>query len=58
MFQISFAEFELISRSKILTTIMQVKGIKGGRASFPYAFTKQGIHAYDCFERRNNNERF
>ncbi|MBO6261983.1 MAG: ORF6N domain-containing protein [Bacilli bacterium] len=32
------------SRSQISTTIMQAKGIKGGRVYLPYAFTEQGIY--------------
>ena len=43
MFQISFAEFELISRSKILTSNMKVNN-RGGRTYLPYAFTEQGIY--------------
>ena len=44
MFQLNQEEVEQISRCKNFTTIMQVKGIKGGRTSFPYVFTEQGIY--------------
>ena len=40
---ISGAGLEKVSRSNFLTTI-QTKGIKGGRAYLPYAFTEQGIY--------------
>lgn len=40
MLDFHFAE---ISRSQFVTSI-QVKGIKGGRAYLPYAFTEQGIY--------------
>ena len=43
MFQLSSKEVEELSRSKKLTSI-QTKGIKGGRAYLPYAFTEQGIY--------------
>ena len=43
-FQLSKDEIIKISRSKILTSIMQTSGIKGGRAYLPYAFTEQGIY--------------
>ena len=42
-FQLNAEEVMELSRSKISTSI-QVKGIKGGRAYFPYAFTEQGIY--------------
>ncbi len=42
-FQLTREEIEELSRSKILTA-MQTKGIKGGRTSFPYAFTESGIY--------------
>ena len=42
-FQLSSYEVLELSRSKILTSI-QVKGVKGGRAYLPYAFTEQGIY--------------
>jgi hypothetical protein len=37
-------ESEQLTRSKKLTPIMQIKGMKGGRTSLPYAFTEQGIY--------------
>lgn len=43
-FQLTDAEIATLSRSKILTSIMQVKGVKGGRTYKPYAFTEQGIY--------------
>ena len=42
-FQLNAYEVLELSRSKILTSI-QVKGVKGGRSYFPYAFTEQGIY--------------
>ena len=42
-FQLDADEVLKLSRSKILTSI-QVKGVRGGRAYFPYAFTEQGIY--------------
>ena len=42
-FQLTYNEVVILSRSKNLTSI-QVKGIKGGRAYLPYAFTEQGIY--------------
>ena len=42
-FQLNADEVLELSRSKILTSI-QVKGVKGGRAYLPYAFTEQGIY--------------
>ena len=46
MFQITKVESEQLSRSKKSTAmpIMQTIGIKGGRTSYPYAFTEQGIY--------------
>ncbi len=44
MFQLNEEEVERISRCKNFTSIMQTKGIKGGRTSMPYAFTEQGIY--------------
>ncbi len=44
MFQLDQEEVEQISRCKNFTSIMQVKGVKGGRTSFPYVFTEQGIY--------------
>ena len=40
-FQLTKNELDKISRSKNLTTIIQVKGVKGGRVYLPYAFTEQ-----------------
>lgn len=40
----SSMESEEITRSKNLTSIMQAKGMKGGRTYRPYAFTEQGIY--------------
>ena len=42
-FQLNADEVLKLSRSKILTSI-QVKGVRGGRAYLPYAFTEQGIY--------------
>ena len=42
-FQLNAYEVLELSRSKILTSI-QVKGVKGGRAYLPYAFTEQEIY--------------
>ena len=42
-FQLNAEEVMELSRSKISTSI-QVKGVKGGRSYFPYAFTEQGIY--------------
>ena len=42
-FQLTYDEMLKLSRSQIVTSI-QVKGIKGGRAYLPYAFTEQGIY--------------
>ena len=42
-FQLNAGEVIELSRSKFLTS-MQVKGVKGGRSYFPYAFTEQGIY--------------
>ena len=42
-FQLNDKEIADLSRSKFLTSI-QVKGVKGGRAYKPYAFTEQGIY--------------
>ncbi len=44
MFQLNQKEVEQISRCKNFTSIMQVKGIKGGRTYFPFVFTEQGIY--------------
>ena len=43
MFQLTREEIEEISRCKNFTSI-QTKGVKGGRAYLPYAFTEQGIY--------------
>lgn len=42
-FQLTASEIDVLSRSNFLTS-MQVKGMKGGRSYFPYAFTEQGIY--------------
>lgn len=42
-FQLTLAEVEELSRSKNLTS-MQMKGMKGGRTSLPWAFTEAGIY--------------
>ncbi len=42
-FQLNADEVVELSRSKFLTS-MQVKGVRGGRSYFPYAFTEQGIY--------------
>ena len=42
-FQLNAYEVLELSRSKFSTSI-QVKGVKGGRAYLPYAFTEQGIY--------------
>ena len=44
MFQLTAEEAFLLSRSIFPTSIMQTKGVKGGRAYLPYAFTEQGIY--------------
>ena len=43
MFQLNYDEVLELSRCNFCTSI-QVKGIKEGRAYFPYAFTEQGIY--------------
>ena len=43
-FQLTNEEVEKISRSQNVMTIMQTKGLKGGRVYLPYAFTEQGIY--------------
>ena len=43
-FRISKAESEYLSISQNVTAIMQIIGAKGGRTSFPYAFTEQGVY--------------
>ena len=42
-FQLTNKEIEYLSRCKNFTA-MQIKGIKGGRTSNPYAFTEEGIY--------------
>lgn len=42
-FQLTREEAEELSMSQNVTSI-QVKGVKGGRAKLPYAFTEQGIY--------------
>ncbi len=44
MFQLTLEETENLSRSIFSTSIMQTKGMKGGRTYYPYAFTEQGIY--------------
>ena len=46
MFQLSEIESEQLSRCKKCTAmpIMQTIGKKGGRTSYPYAFTEQGVY--------------
>ena len=43
MFQLNSNEVLELSRCNFCTSI-QVKGVKGGRSYFPYAFTEQGIY--------------
>ena len=43
MFQLNSNEVFELSRCNFCTSI-QVKGVKGGRSYFPYAFTEQGIY--------------
>ncbi len=43
MFIINKDELEIVARSQNVTALMQMKGIKGGRTSLPYAFTIDGI---------------
>lgn len=42
-FQLTREEIDELSRSKNLTSI-QTKGVKGGRAYLPWAFTESGIY--------------
>ena len=44
MFKLTSNEVKEISWSIFSTSIMQEKGIKGGRTYLPYAFTEQGIY--------------
>lgn len=44
MFQMNQEDLNQLSRCKNFTPIMQTKGIKGGRTSYPYVFTEQGIY--------------
>lgn len=44
MFQLNQEDIDQLSRCKNFTSIMQTKGTKGGRTSFPYAYTEQGIY--------------
>ena len=44
VFQLSPNESETISRCKNFTAIMQGPGIKGGRTTYPYAFTEKGFY--------------
>ena len=43
MFQLTREETDELSRCKNFTSI-QTKGIKGGRAYLPHAFTEQGVY--------------
>ena len=43
MFRLTKSEMEELSRCKNFTLI-QTKGIKGGRSNMPYAFTEQGVY--------------
>ena len=43
MFQLTRSETEELSRCKKCTSI-QIKGIKGGRAYLPFAFTESGLY--------------
>lgn len=43
MFQLTRIEVEKLSRCKNFTSI-QTKGVKGGRAYLPYAFTESGVY--------------
>ena len=43
MFQLTREEIEELSRCKNFTTI-QIKGVKGGSAYLPHAFTEQGVY--------------
>ena len=43
-FQLTTEEVKQISTSQNVMTIMQTKGVKGGRVYLPYAFTEQGIY--------------
>ena len=42
-FQLTRDEVEELSKSQIVTSI-QTKGVKGGRAKLPWAFTESGIY--------------
>ncbi len=44
MFRLTLEETENLSRSIFSTSIIQTKGMKGGRTYYPYAFTEQGIY--------------
>ena len=44
MFQLTLEETENLSRCNFCTSIIQTKGMKGGRTYYPYAFTEQGIY--------------
>jgi hypothetical protein len=43
MFQLTTKEISRLSRSQFVTSIMQDKGVKGGRRSAIKAFTEQGV---------------
>ena len=44
MFKLSKEESELLARSQNLTARIWTVGNKGGRTTYPYAFTEQGIY--------------
>ena len=43
-FQLTKEETDILSRSQIVTSIMQQAGERGGRVYLPYAFTESGIY--------------
>ncbi|MBQ9457269.1 MAG: ORF6N domain-containing protein [Bacilli bacterium] len=44
LFRLSLEEMAAISKSRKMATSFQTKGIRGGRATMPLAFTEQGIY--------------
>lgn len=44
LFRLSPEEMAAISKSRKMVTSFQTKGIRGGRATMPLAFTEQGIY--------------
>ena len=44
MFQLTSIESDVLARSKNLTAQIWTIGNKGGRTTFPYAFTEKGIY--------------